>query len=309
MLVWILLTLVLCYRMSTRVSPPLAPSAAIGAYNCDAYFHSSWAGIRDIWQVPIEGGGSKYLATLDCYRRDRYEYNVAVQVEFPLDACPHTAGSEAMRATRLLMDEKCRGDKLMALLKEKDIVTLPGGYPLLLDGKRILDSIDVGPDGTLSVSNRGAVSRDPTAWLFADPTPYLYVAWREKSPEGALLFDPVFLALRWDRPPVRPEGSKKLSKTKTVVGDVVAELSMHQYSVGNGYDNRYSKNNEFGSWRTTREVSARLVADEETGASSDQKYPVRYRSGPSHSSRENAAGAAPRLDDMPYAKMAGSFDE
>ena len=205
----------------------VAPPASIdsepetrGPINCRCIIRSGFGRLRDVWVVPADQDeeAPKVIGTLDCFRSDAVEFNVTIDAEFPLGGCPPEASDAALFATEQLMDKICEGDAILARLAGKNIVALSDGSPLLLKGADLLRSVDVSPEGVMSVSDRLAVmpsqaaerggwsltddpiGEDRTIGLWAPYTPFLYVAWRERSPEGSLVFEPVFQALRQEGP-------------------------------------------------------------------------------------------------------------
>ena len=168
---------------------------AEGECNQDQVIRAGWGNFVDI-KMYNEPGRTRYRAKVECLGADREFSPSFSRVIVPITTCPTT--DEPDRAAALAtVQTLCHPEMLLHHLAP-NVVTLPDGSPLMIRASDILASIDLDLTGTfVTVSDRHAVRDVFDMTEPAGDAPWsTFVVWRERSPTGGLIFDPVHMAVR-----------------------------------------------------------------------------------------------------------------
>ena len=204
------------------------------------FVNSRWGEVEQIWRVPVprRAAESYFGGVLLCKRGggDIF-YPLMKPFAVPLDACPHEASRESLVATRALMDQICEEDEQVARLAGLDIERHPDGSPFVLDGRDLWKSIVVAAEtGALMIlTDRSRFPPIEFAGHYDFRMRHRFVVWRQRTPDGSVIFDPIYLApgrtaVPFPVGPVRKDGD---SGNRRAISDPKEYLTLDAFPEGN----------------------------------------------------------------------------
>ena len=155
---------------------------------CNHDLYSGWAKLTDVEFSSRAWGSQTFTAKMKCYRGlpNVWETVVYPGPAISLDGCPAEASPESLNATGAMMRQGCELPPRYTRMSIMPIFKRPDRTPVVIPETHILDSIELGLDGNISLVDQFAY---PVVKRLGDCcSPRLWVAWRQKTTEGALTF-------------------------------------------------------------------------------------------------------------------------